>query len=87
MEDKIEGIKKLIQEWEGEVPACFASEQFEEELLRVIRPKIKLVEALNRMDSIVCESSDLTPEEARQQAKDYNLLFNYINEPHKGDIA
>lgn len=39
--------------------------------------KEDLLEALNRMDDLIEEMGG-TPEEKAQQAKDYEMLFNFI---------
>lgn len=39
--------------------------------------KTDLIEALNRMDSLI-EEIGMTPEEKAQQLKDYTMLFDFI---------
>lgn len=51
------------------------------------KDKIKLIEALNRLDDFASfETADNDNGEAEQQEKDYNLIFNNIQQfyaPHR----
>ncbi len=47
-------------------------------LTRIRRERSKLLNALNRMDE-QAEGADSSYEEKIQRAKDYNLIFDYIN--------